>query len=307
MPHLWPSPLPRCAPWQEHMFELGERANVLRQVDEAAVIPHVAEVEGKKFPYEVGHTRGRDHACSPARCRLQEQPEGAQPSARHVPSTDHVPGLSIPTRPWHRHPPPHPAPPWPGDLPERSQAARGHRVQRVPVLPRLLGGRAPVQGADRARGRCGGGGPDTAAAGAGAATGGEAAWRRFEWGQRTAVRCGVCVHGSNSCSPAHAAEGVSNNKLLIDAADRRARAVPTLSPLWPPPCGPAGAVGCGGRAADDPAQRGAPPPDGAPPHAVPRRLPRPRQPAAVAALQGGACRGGRALHLACCGATQCLP
>lgn len=40
-------------PPQEHTFELGERAAVLHQVDQPAIIPHLAEVEGKKFPYEV--------------------------------------------------------------------------------------------------------------------------------------------------------------------------------------------------------------------------------------------------------------
>lgn len=44
---------------------------MLRQVDEPAVIPHVAEVEGKKFPYEVrpraGGARGRrEHGCARA-------------------------------------------------------------------------------------------------------------------------------------------------------------------------------------------------------------------------------------------------
>jgi hypothetical protein len=37
----------------EHTFELGDRASVLFQVDQPAIIPHVAEVEGKRFPYEV--------------------------------------------------------------------------------------------------------------------------------------------------------------------------------------------------------------------------------------------------------------
>lgn len=38
---------------QEHTFELGDRVAVLTQVDQQAIIPHMAEVEGKKFPYEV--------------------------------------------------------------------------------------------------------------------------------------------------------------------------------------------------------------------------------------------------------------
>lgn len=47
------NPLNRIPPPQEHTFELGERAAVLHQVDQPAIIPHLAEVEGKKFPYEV--------------------------------------------------------------------------------------------------------------------------------------------------------------------------------------------------------------------------------------------------------------
>ncbi len=37
-------------------FSLGERAAILHHLDQAALIPHVAESEGKKFPYEVGLT-----------------------------------------------------------------------------------------------------------------------------------------------------------------------------------------------------------------------------------------------------------
>jgi hypothetical protein len=35
-------------------FSLGERAAILHHLDQAALIPHVAKSEGKKFPYEVG-------------------------------------------------------------------------------------------------------------------------------------------------------------------------------------------------------------------------------------------------------------
>lgn len=34
-------------------FALGERAGILHHLDQAAIIPHVAETEDKKFPYEV--------------------------------------------------------------------------------------------------------------------------------------------------------------------------------------------------------------------------------------------------------------
>lgn len=37
----------------EHVFELGDRSSILEQVDRPAMIPHMAEYEGKKFPYEV--------------------------------------------------------------------------------------------------------------------------------------------------------------------------------------------------------------------------------------------------------------
>lgn len=42
-----------CASLQEHVFELGERGGVLEQLDKPAIIPHMADYEGKKFPYEV--------------------------------------------------------------------------------------------------------------------------------------------------------------------------------------------------------------------------------------------------------------
>ncbi|XP_073043621.1 vacuolar protein sorting-associated protein 52 A-like isoform X1 [Primulina eburnea] len=35
------------------VFALGERINVLKEIDESALIPHIAEVSGKKYPYEV--------------------------------------------------------------------------------------------------------------------------------------------------------------------------------------------------------------------------------------------------------------
>jgi hypothetical protein len=42
-------------PPQERAFELGERLDVLSQVSQPAIIPHMAEFEGKRFPYEVRH------------------------------------------------------------------------------------------------------------------------------------------------------------------------------------------------------------------------------------------------------------
>jgi hypothetical protein len=35
------------------VFALGDRALVLKEVDEAAIIPHIAEASGHKYPYEV--------------------------------------------------------------------------------------------------------------------------------------------------------------------------------------------------------------------------------------------------------------
>ena len=35
-------------------FALGDRAGILHHLDQAAIIPHIAETENKKFPYEVG-------------------------------------------------------------------------------------------------------------------------------------------------------------------------------------------------------------------------------------------------------------
>lgn len=35
-------------------FALGERGNILHHLDQAAIIPHVAESESKKAPFEVG-------------------------------------------------------------------------------------------------------------------------------------------------------------------------------------------------------------------------------------------------------------
>ena len=37
-------------------FALGERGNILHHLDQAAIIPHVAESESKKAPFEV-HTQ----------------------------------------------------------------------------------------------------------------------------------------------------------------------------------------------------------------------------------------------------------
>ncbi len=61
MHRSWPSPLllapyalhPKLAGCQEAVFELGERRKVLAQLDKEAVVPHMAEAEGKKLPYEV--------------------------------------------------------------------------------------------------------------------------------------------------------------------------------------------------------------------------------------------------------------
>ncbi len=52
------------APWcfatmQEHTFELGARAAVLSQMDQPAIIPHMAEYEGKRFPYEVKYSNSK--------------------------------------------------------------------------------------------------------------------------------------------------------------------------------------------------------------------------------------------------------
>lgn len=35
-------------------FALGERGNILHHLEQAAIIPHVAESESKKAPFEVG-------------------------------------------------------------------------------------------------------------------------------------------------------------------------------------------------------------------------------------------------------------
>ncbi|XP_073135533.1 vacuolar protein sorting-associated protein 52 A isoform X1 [Henckelia pumila] len=35
------------------VFALGERINVLKEIDESALIPHIAEASGKRYPYEV--------------------------------------------------------------------------------------------------------------------------------------------------------------------------------------------------------------------------------------------------------------
>jgi hypothetical protein len=72
-------PVPSCLP-QEHTFELGERAAVLYQLDQPAIVPHVAEVEGKKFPYEVGGAR----AVAPGGCGCSGwQQRGKRPRPAH--------------------------------------------------------------------------------------------------------------------------------------------------------------------------------------------------------------------------------
>ncbi len=45
-----------CA--QEATFSLGDRISVLDQLDKPAIIPHMAEYEGRKFPYEVREGQG---------------------------------------------------------------------------------------------------------------------------------------------------------------------------------------------------------------------------------------------------------
>jgi hypothetical protein len=40
------------------VFELGDRGAILAQVKEMPMIPHMAEFEGKKFPYEVRRLGG---------------------------------------------------------------------------------------------------------------------------------------------------------------------------------------------------------------------------------------------------------
>jgi hypothetical protein len=43
---------------QEAAFALGERGGVLAQLDQSPIIPHMADMEGKRFPYEVRGRRG---------------------------------------------------------------------------------------------------------------------------------------------------------------------------------------------------------------------------------------------------------
>jgi hypothetical protein len=38
---------------QESAFELGERGAVLLHVEQAPVVPHMAEAENRKLPYEL--------------------------------------------------------------------------------------------------------------------------------------------------------------------------------------------------------------------------------------------------------------
>lgn len=45
-------------PAQEATFSLGDRISVLDQLDKPAIIPHMAEYEGRKFPYEVREGQG---------------------------------------------------------------------------------------------------------------------------------------------------------------------------------------------------------------------------------------------------------
>lgn len=48
-----PSCVLMCAALQEQAFELGERGLVLQAVEQPPIIPHMAETEGRRFPYEV--------------------------------------------------------------------------------------------------------------------------------------------------------------------------------------------------------------------------------------------------------------
>jgi hypothetical protein len=206
---------------------------------------------------------------SPTRCavrsaRREQRPGDAPLRQGHQPAFAHPPV----------HPPAHP-PRAPGHLSQRAQAAGGHRVQRVPVLPRLLGGRAAVPRAHGAHRGGGGGRPRGAAAGARlgpACPCGRGA--RLHVGQR----------GSSSTAAGWRGEQRAHLSLL-STHHLHTRATGRAT----------GPVGRGGRAADDPHQRGAAAPHEPPPRALPRRLPGPRQPAAVAALQGawGRGRGGR--------------
>lgn len=41
---------------QEKVFELGDRVDVLSQLNKPAIIPHMADFEGKRFPYEVSRS-----------------------------------------------------------------------------------------------------------------------------------------------------------------------------------------------------------------------------------------------------------
>lgn len=60
---------------QEAAFALGERGGVLAQLDQSPIIPHMADMEGKRFPYEVrgGAGQGGDwgkgrHGCNRRLC-----------------------------------------------------------------------------------------------------------------------------------------------------------------------------------------------------------------------------------------------
>ena len=97
-------------------FALGDRGAILHHLDQAALIPHVVEAEGRKAPVEV---------------------RGAAPT---IPFLDfvgihHLKGVVGRCA---------------GRLPQRQQTAHGHRDQRVPVLLQLLPG-----GCDIPRAVCG--------------------------------------------------------------------------------------------------------------------------------------------------------
>ena len=43
-----------ATPARRDIFALGDRGAILHHLDQPAIIPHVAESEGKKYTYEVG-------------------------------------------------------------------------------------------------------------------------------------------------------------------------------------------------------------------------------------------------------------
>ena len=130
------------------VFALGERANILLHLDAAALIPHVVEAEGKKFPPEVllfavfllsFMLFAPSSSCSELDdcniwlgrrlgtriSRVAVVPQAGKQAIVRVKGSQAIPTLRC-----------HMAPP--GAVPEREQAADGHGHQRVPVLRGLL-------------------------------------------------------------------------------------------------------------------------------------------------------------------------